>query len=67
MGGIPSLIKYILKETGSDLIDGSQLTVTGRTLNENVADAADFDFDSQVRLLLFLVSKVVCVNTESLC
>ena len=38
-GGIPALLKYILTHT--DLIDGTQLTVTGRTLAENVVDAAE--------------------------
>jgi hypothetical protein len=41
-GGIPALLKYLIAYT--DLIDGShgtQLTVTGRTLAENVADAAE--------------------------
>lgn len=38
-GGIPALLKYLLAYT--DLIDGTQLTVTGRTLAENVADAAE--------------------------
>jgi len=38
-GGIPALLKYLLAHTG--VIDGTQLTVTGRTLAENVADAAE--------------------------
>ena len=41
-GGIPALLKYLLAHT--DLIDGAQLTVTGRTLAENVADAAELAF-----------------------
>ena len=41
-GGIPALVKYLLKHT--NLIDGSQLTVTGKTLAENYADAPDIDF-----------------------
>jgi dihydroxy-acid dehydratase len=40
VGGIPALLKYLLART-DDLIDGTQLTVTGRTLAENVADAAE--------------------------
>lgn len=36
VGGIPAVIKYLLKKT--DWIDGSQMTVTGKTLAENVAD-----------------------------
>lgn len=39
VGGIPALLKYLLAHT--DLIDGTQLTVTGNTLAENVADAAE--------------------------
>jgi dihydroxy-acid dehydratase len=35
VGGTPAVIKYLLKE---GLLDGSCLTVTGRTLAENVAD-----------------------------
>ncbi|KAI9442196.1 dihydroxy-acid dehydratase [Lactarius indigo] len=42
VGGIPSLLKYLLAHT--DLIDGTQLTVTGRTLAENVADAVELEF-----------------------
>ena len=42
VGGIPALLKYLLANT--DLIDGSQLTVTGRTLAENVADAPELAF-----------------------
>ncbi|KAI0812706.1 dihydroxy-acid and 6-phosphogluconate dehydratase [Irpex lacteus] len=45
VGGVPALIKYLLKNT--DLIDGSQLTVTGKTLAENYADAPDIDFSAQ--------------------
>ena len=45
VGGIPALVKYLLKHT--DLIDGSQLTVTGKTLAENYADAPDLEFESQ--------------------
>ncbi|OAX33289.1 dihydroxy-acid and 6-phosphogluconate dehydratase [Rhizopogon vinicolor AM-OR11-026] len=45
IGGIPAIIKYILKNT--DLIDGSQMTVTGKTLAENLVDVPDLDFDNQ--------------------
>jgi hypothetical protein len=38
-GGIPALLKHLIAYT--DLIDGTQPTVTGRTLAENVADAAE--------------------------
>ncbi|SCZ87301.1 BZ3500_MvSof-1268-A1-R1_Chr2-2g04767 [Microbotryum saponariae] len=39
VGGIPSILKY--------LIDGSQMTVTGKTLAQNVKDAEDLDFENQ--------------------
>ncbi|KAI0266832.1 dihydroxy-acid/6-phosphogluconate dehydratase [Gloeopeniophorella convolvens] len=41
-GGIPALLKYLLAHT--DVIDGAQRTVTGRTLAENVADAPALAF-----------------------
>ncbi|KAK7685189.1 hypothetical protein QCA50_011552 [Cerrena zonata] len=43
-GGIPGLVKYLIKH---DLIDGTQLTVTGKTLAENYEDVPDLDFDKQ--------------------
>ncbi|KAG6900487.1 hypothetical protein C0993_009797 [Termitomyces sp. T159_Od127] len=45
IGGIPAILKYLLKNT--DLIDGTQLTVTGRTLGENLEDVPDLDFSKQ--------------------
>ncbi|TBU24505.1 dihydroxy-acid and 6-phosphogluconate dehydratase [Dichomitus squalens] len=45
VGGVPGLFKYLLKNT--DLIDGSQLTVTGKTLAENLEDVPDIDFTTQ--------------------
>ncbi|MDB5018930.1 MAG: Dihydroxy-acid dehydratase [Pedobacter sp.] len=44
IGGIPAVLKYLLKE---GLVYGDCLTVTGKTLAENVADAADLDFEAQ--------------------
>ncbi|EMD37562.1 hypothetical protein CERSUDRAFT_114198 [Gelatoporia subvermispora B] len=41
VGGIPALLKYLLKHT--DLIDGSQMTVTGKTLAENLEDVPELD------------------------
>lgn len=38
-------MKYLLNHT--DLLDGTQLTVTGKTLAENLADVAELDFDKQ--------------------
>lgn len=45
IGGIPAILKYLLNHT--DLIDGSQMTVTGRTLAENLEDVAEIEFDNQ--------------------
>ncbi|KAH6914356.1 dihydroxy-acid dehydratase [Coprinopsis sp. MPI-PUGE-AT-0042] len=45
IGGIPAIVKYLLKN--SDVIDGNQMTVTGKTLAENYADVAELDFESQ--------------------
>ncbi|KAI0330981.1 dihydroxy-acid and 6-phosphogluconate dehydratase [Cubamyces sp. BRFM 1775] len=45
VGGIPALLKYLLKHT--DLIDGTQLTVTGKTLAENLEDVPELEFTAQ--------------------
>lgn len=45
IGGIPSVLKYLIKNT--QLVDGSQMTVTGKTLAQNVEDAPDLDFETQ--------------------
>ena len=45
VGGLPALIKYLLNHTS--LLDGSQLTVTGRTLAENLADVPELAFEAQ--------------------
>ncbi|RZM25286.1 MAG: dihydroxy-acid dehydratase [Pedobacter sp.] len=44
IGGVPAVLKYLLKV---GLIHGDCLTVTGKTLAENIADAIDLDFDNQ--------------------
>ncbi|MFA4869348.1 MAG: dihydroxy-acid dehydratase [Pedobacter sp.] len=44
IGGVPAVLKYLLKV---GLIHGDCITVTGKTLAENVADAVDLDFDTQ--------------------
>jgi dihydroxy-acid dehydratase len=44
IGGIPAVLKYLLKV---GLVHGDCLTVTGKTLAENVADAVDLDFETQ--------------------
>ncbi|PBK58851.1 dihydroxy-acid dehydratase [Armillaria solidipes] len=45
VGGIPAILKYLLNHT--DLIDGSQLTVTGKTLAQNLEDIEELSFDNQ--------------------
>ncbi|PVF98197.1 putative dihydroxy-acid dehydratase [Serendipita vermifera] len=45
VGGIPAVLKYLLQNT--DLIHGDTLTVTGKTLAENVQDATTLDFEGQ--------------------
>ncbi len=44
IGGVPAVMKYLLRE---GFLHGDCLTVTGKTLAENLADAADLDFDHQ--------------------
>lgn len=44
IGGVPAVLKYLLKK---GLIHGDCMTVTGKTLAENVANAKDLDFDQQ--------------------
>jgi dihydroxy-acid dehydratase len=43
-GGVPAVMKYLLK---NGLLHGDCLTVTGKTVAENLADAKDLDFDQQ--------------------
>jgi dihydroxy-acid dehydratase len=43
-GGIPSVMKYLLKE---GLLHGDCLTVTGKTLAENLENVPDLDFNTQ--------------------
>ncbi|MGV3686666.1 MAG: dihydroxy-acid dehydratase [Daejeonella sp.] len=44
IGGLPAVLKYLLNK---GLIHGDCLTVTGKTLAENVADAVDLNFETQ--------------------
>lgn len=44
IGGLPSILKYLLQK---GLLHGECLTVTGKTLAENVAEAIDLAFDKQ--------------------
>ncbi|WP_288072949.1 dihydroxy-acid dehydratase [Hydrotalea sp.] len=43
-GGLPAVMKYLLKK---GLLNGQCLTVTGKTVAENVATAPDLDFNQQ--------------------
>jgi dihydroxy-acid dehydratase len=43
-GGIPAVMKYLLQK---GLLHGDCLTVTGKTVAENLAEAPDLDFDKQ--------------------
>lgn len=44
-GGVPALMKYLLVHT--DLLDGSQMTVTGKSIAENLSDVPELQFDTQ--------------------
>jgi len=44
VGGVPAIMKYLLNV---GLIDGTCLTVTGKTIAENLADVPAPDFDAQ--------------------
>lgn len=50
IGGVPSVIKYLLNK---GYLHGDCLTVTGKTLAENVANAKDLDFEKQDIILPF--------------
>jgi len=43
-GGVPSVMKYLLEQ---GLIDGSCLTVTGKTVAENLVNVPSLDFEKQ--------------------
>jgi dihydroxy-acid dehydratase len=43
-GGVPAVMKYLLKNS---LLYGDCLTVTGKTIAENLADVPELDFESQ--------------------
>jgi dihydroxy-acid dehydratase len=43
-GGIPAVMKYLLK---NKLLDGDCLTVTGKTIADNLKDVPDLNFESQ--------------------
>lgn len=44
IGGVPAVMKYLLK---NGLLHGSCITVTGKSVEENLADVPDLDFTTQ--------------------
>lgn len=48
IGGVPAVLKYLLKK---GMIHGECMTVTGKTMAENVVAAADLNFDDQQVIL----------------
>lgn len=44
IGGVPAVMKYLLKK---GYLHGDCITVTGKTVAENIADAKDLDFTKQ--------------------
>ena len=44
MGGVPAVMKYLLQK---GLLHGDCMTVTGKTLAENLSSVPDLDFESQ--------------------
>ncbi len=44
IGGVPLVMKYLLRQ---GLLHGDCMTVTGKTVAENLANVPDLDFDSQ--------------------
>ena len=47
-GGLPAVMKYLLDK---GLLHGDCLTVTGKTIAENLAEASDLDFEKQKIIL----------------
>ncbi|MES2278925.1 MAG: dihydroxy-acid dehydratase [Bacteroidota bacterium] len=48
VGGVPAVMKYLLQQ---GMLNGDCLTVTGKTLAENLADIPAIDFDTQKVIL----------------
>jgi dihydroxy-acid dehydratase len=44
IGGVPAVMKYLLKK---GLLHGECLTVTGKTIEENLTDVPDLEFENQ--------------------
>ncbi len=53
-GGVPAVMKYLLNK---GLLNGNCLTVTGKTLAENLADIPEIDFNAQ-RIILPLETPI---------
>jgi dihydroxy-acid dehydratase len=53
-GGVPAVMKYLLKQ---GMLHGDCVTVTGKTIAENLEDVPDLDFDQQ-KIILPLASPV---------
>lgn len=54
IGGVPAVMKYLYEQ---GMIHGDCLTVTGKTVAENLAEAPDLDFDSQK--IIFPISQPI--------
>ena len=54
IGGVPSVMKYLLQQ---NLLNGDCLTVTGKTIEENLKDVPELNFDSQK--IIFPVEKPI--------
>lgn len=54
IGGVPAVMKYLL---GQGFLHGDCLTVTGKTIAENLASVPDLDFESQK--IIFPVSQPI--------
>jgi dihydroxy-acid dehydratase len=54
IGGVPALMKYLYSK---GLIHGDCLTVTGKTVAENLEEAPDLDFDAQK--IIFPIEKAI--------
>jgi dihydroxy-acid dehydratase len=48
IGGIPAVMKYLLQK---NMLHGDCLTVTGKTITENLQDVPDLNFDTQKVIL----------------
>jgi len=54
IGGVPMVMKYLLQK---GMLHGDCLTVTGKTIAENLADVPDIDFENQS--IIFPVEKAI--------